>query len=32
MPVPIHLAIPVLPLAFRLVELLTLSDALGLVC
>lgn len=31
-PVPVHLAIPVLPLAFGLVDLLTLSDALRLVC
>lgn len=32
MPIPVHLAIPVLPLAFGLVDLLTLSDALRLVC
>lgn len=32
MPIPVHLAIPVLPLAFGLVALLTLSDALGLIC
>lgn len=32
MPIPIHFAIPVLPLAFRLVDLLTLSNALRLVC
>lgn len=32
MPVPVHLAIPVLPLAFGLVDLLALSDALRFVC